>query len=296
MIAALDKTRARLLRLSFRVGWLERVYRSRALRLSFLFAISLAIALPCAVLLPVLPLLIGPLIAGPLHVLVSGSTIASRLRARVPWSRLTFTALLGAATVGFTAATLGGRNPLALAGVAGAVFALAHNFIAFAYWWRATKTGDERRAVAIAAALLACVTFGLLWGAFDPLLFLSPLNEHLPMLFYDLFSSLADAMSTEWTTMTLRLLAAFALTQSMHYFIWLKAIPDQRAAREIPPSFSARWSALVRRLGAGGAFAVVLLCFSFVAIACVSLESATIAYFAFSGLHGWLEIAALGVP
>ena len=93
--------------------------------------------------------------------------------------------------------------------------------------------------------------------------------------------------------MVARLLAVFGFTQSVHYLVWLRLIPEDARPRSGTRSFRASLDALLREVGrlpllvAGGLWLLVL------ARALWSTGSATDLYFRLAWFHGFLELAWL---
>jgi hypothetical protein len=97
----------------------------------------------------------------------------------------------------------------------------------------------------------------------------------------------------------------YAFGQAMHYFVWLKAIPEQHLALQTPASFARSWQLLQQDFGktfAGfvvGGCVVTVVGFAIVGFAIVGLWSlanfniARDLYFAFAAGHGYFELAAL---
>jgi hypothetical protein len=204
-----------------------------------------------------------------------------RSRNSLAWGALALGALL------FTA----WRLPLELS----AFLLLAHNLVAFFFWIKKTTTRREL-AVALASMLVfTALSVGIMCGAFDwTFAFLKPSGQLLWLGFdyADLGQSLAP-----WSPhyeVWFRFFVAYVFGQSLHYFVWLKAIPEQVSPRDAPVSFCASGN-LLKREFSGRVFLFVLTaslagltywCF-------FSYPLARMIYFSISAYHGFFEIAAL---
>ena len=156
---------------------------------------------------------------------------------------------------------------------------LIHNFVAFPYWIGAAKPGAERRVAWAALSLTGVLTAVILMGGFDGLhrWFDPSLNLGSAQLATQDIGRLILPGSSDPRT-ALRACSAFALGQSLHYFVWLKAIPDQYHYHPVPTSF--RQSLRLLEKDFGRAWVVFFCLLSGVALA---------------SFHGYLEIAGLAV-
>ena len=81
----------------------------------------------------------------------------------------------------------------------------------------------------------------------------------------------------------------------MHYFVWLKAIPEQELATTHPVSFRLSMSYLVKDFGRKTViWTVAVVVASLLMWALVALPQARLLYFSIAAFHGYLEIAGLG--
>src|SRR5262249_24558861 len=89
---------------------------------------------------------------------------------------------------------------------------------------------------------------------------------------------------------------AFAFGQALHYFVWLKAIPDQFHYHEVPTSFRQSLSLLSRDFGRTLALALVVISVgAIVAWSFMSFQQARLVYFCLAAYHGYLELAGLAL-
>ncbi len=174
---------------------------------------------------------------------------------------------------------------------------LIHNFIAFVYWIAAAQSRADRRVAIFSLLLTAFLTAAIFHGAFDPLTTWFPLTQALG--FASLTISDTGRMIAPWSESELlwrHACIAFAFGQALHYFVWLKAIPDQLHYQEIPTSF--RQSLQLLRKDFGGRvtlFILAVILTSAAAFCFMSFQKARMVYFALAAFHGYLEIAGLGL-
>jgi hypothetical protein len=306
--SSLDFIRARTLRWTLRLPFTRELFVRRELRTPFWFLISLGINLFLVFRFPQIPFYWGPLLLGVPHLLAS---FRYGVRSKDGFPLYLFCSLLMAVSlwaggaqwmvlfpmilllVGMNREGRGLRTLPAMAIVivlAGGFFidgyrtalilAILHNFVAFAFWFRETRSRPERLGVFLAlfgtivAALLIPVSTGS--GEIGDIAFL------------------LTGLSPE--PEVVRFTRIFLLTQSLHYFIWLKALPDQVAPSKVPRSF--RGGVRDDRLWFGrSVHAVVLLVAGgLLALAFHSgLEPARRFYVQLAAFHGFAEFVFLSL-
>jgi hypothetical protein len=182
--------------------------------------------------------------------------------------------------------------PLATTGV----LIIAHNFVAFFYWVAATRTRRDR-AAALGSLAVFTILHALVWlKVFDPVICWRPETNLLSWsgLSIDDLGRTVAPWSTD-SSFWYRCVVLYAFGQAIHYFVWLKAIPDLFAPSERPTSFRLSWDLLRRdfspraTLGVCALAVVPLLCWG-----ALGFDVAERLYFAFASFHGYLEIAGLG--
>ena len=127
-----------------------------------------------------------------------------------------------------------------------------HNILAVAVWagWR-KRPGAVSTAV---ACMVGAGAFCVLAGAFDHVAIRTPVSDHAFSL-----TKITDAVAAQfhgpWRH---RLLIAFAFSQSLHYAVWLRLVPEEARTRETPRPWSASWAAFKDDVGARTAVVGVL--------------------------------------
>jgi hypothetical protein len=296
------------------------LFRSRAKRVAWFGALSVALAFVFAVLLPLPMLAIGPLVLGVPHLL---SDVRYLLVRQGLHRDLRFLALglaplalvwvpggykyVGAAWVG---GALASRSTglkkvvvlsatLSLAWLYGYLGAPAMLFLAYAHNYIAAGlllvvfTRSRIHASAIVLMLLAGSAL-IVFGGVDALV----LRSHRPIA--GLLSSSADletAMSQYALGMpaviAMRLLVLFVFAQSVHYIVWLRALPDELREREGIRSFRASVRALRHEMSARVLFGFALLFAAIVVWGIFAPEAARLGYLQVASFHAHLELAFL---
>lgn len=294
----LDSVRRAVLARTLRIPFFRALFSRRPERLTLSFLLGSCVTLPLALTHPWLLLAVGPVLFGLSHL---GATIRYGARA-LGEDRRRPVALILAVVLGVVAAyrLVGGTpdNFLELAACAvllaallaanllparqilfAAVFLtplfaasqeapaatvqtliILHNFVGFLFWMRAARQCGE-----VEAPLFCLTVFGLIHAA----IFLLP-GENFEI--------------------------AYAYGQATHYFVWLKAIPEQSLEGTAPVSFGRSLKLLRRDFGRHGASLAILLVLGMsTAWLLVSWEEARRLYFAVAAFHGYAEVTLLAV-
>lgn len=174
---------------------------------------------------------------------------------------------------------------------------LFHNFVAFAYWGLAAKSHSESRVVGLAFVIFAFVHVLVFGGAFDGIYqYYAPAGS-LDWAGLD-YAAIGNAIAP-WSQnykIWFHAVVLYAFGQSIHYFVWLKAIPEQTSNWAAPVSFQRSFRLLQTDVGSVTALALVL--FSVLSLGIWALTTYPIArgvYFAVASYHGYMELASIGV-
>ncbi|HHH29624.1 MAG TPA: hypothetical protein ENK57_14935 [Polyangiaceae bacterium] len=298
--------------------WLGRWMREREQRVALLGALGIGTALALAVGAPLWLLALGPIVLGVPHVLSDLRYLWVQQglhRQRLVW--LLVVPLLVAGTVtaevswGLAAAALGlfavpSTSSRRLAGLVllgplltvsilwpnptNLAFAHLHNLIAVGLWWLLWPRRERWHYVVL--GLLVAASVALAIGAFD----------HLVVSAHATVAGPASGRPFGYYAYTLapfaepvlatRLVVLFAFTQSMHYLIWLRLIPEHARARRSPRPFVSTYRALRRELGSVVLGLAALGALGVAIWAAVDLAAARDGYLRAAIGHGHLELAA----
>jgi len=89
---------------------------------------------------------------------------------------------------------------------------------------------------------------------------------------------------------------AYAFGQALHYFVWLKAIPDQQHHHEVPAGFRQSYRLLVEDFGRKTVAMMVIASLAMLGVwALQAMPEARATYFAVAAFHGYLEMAGLSL-
>lgn len=315
-----DRARRDVLRLAALTALGRRCLRDRSLRLPILAAASAVAALALASAAPLWALLLGPLLLGVPHViadvrylvldrpgglsdrqvraillpLAAGAALSVALPSAVvapgllaiagavalapatPFVRAAALALLAAAAVPLCA-----RPDLSLLGLAH-----AHNLVAVALWM-GLSTGRPGFRIAAAAAFVAGgAAIGA--GALDAL----PLATGGWTPPVEGFDAAAVGATLELPGLgPSRSLMLFAYAQAVHYAVWLRLIPGERATSDAPASFRRGVDGLRGALGGRGFAIAILLVVAVPLLGLIAPVATRRLYLDLAGVHAWLELA-----
>ncbi len=328
LVAQFDSLRALVLRQALSFESLRRIFISRSQRLLLSFVLAGAINFFLALFFPIWVILIGPLIFGLPH-LFSGARFIPKLLFEGSEKKgiyacgflvltsgifhlispggpggwdLGVMALLGSyflikrlslIPILFFSSVLVGTwtYPLLTLGL----LALGHNFVAFAYWYKSGQNENEK--------FTALICFGLFILAslffFTPIaLRMSewfatiPTPDGVSLLPFILGKQIFPAASNP--DFLFSIMSAFAFGQSMHYFVWLKAVPEQTISQSVPLSFRQSARSLSKDFGFWGVTLIIALCaLPFLGMIFLRLETLRNLYISFATTHGYIELAGL---
>lgn len=177
---------------------------------------------------------------------------------------------------------------------------LLHNLVAFIYWLLAARSRSERLLAAGAGLALTAITALILAGWLDFVYGgFSPAEElgFAGLSFEALGTMIAPGSAESGDAPLWRHAAvAYAFGQAMHYFVWLKAIPDQHHHSEAPTSFRQSLGLLADDFGRRWAVRVILLTLGSASLwLLLSYPQARWVYFCLAAFHGYFEIAGLAL-
>ena len=326
LLQPLDQARIATLRA---LGPVARPFlRSRSLRASTLLSLAVAFAFALTLTAPLALLAWGPVLLGMPHLAADVRYLIVRPglhRERsfwlimIPLVALTFTAeahwgFLAVGTAGIAAmvasrsvqwrpmiallvAGLGVYASVAFTRVTSIWVAHLHNLVALILFVCWPRLIGRARTDAMPLLPVLLVAFGavflMLGGASLAGLtsialdaeegFGTPLVQHL-------YGLAPEGVSFE---MGVRLVLLFAFAQSVHYGVWLRAIPEEDRPQPTPRSFTRAWNAMREESSL-----YVMLVFGFLTLALVfwsffDVHAARTGYLRFALAHGFLEVAVL---
>jgi hypothetical protein len=168
-----------------------------------------------------------------------------------------------------------------------------HNIVAFVHWIRASRDADMARLAQVSLTLILVAATAVLCVPLERLPFYGVLDAlaREGAAWHDAFWRQTSHVPAKLGEFAPRLLAVFTVTQAMHYFVWLRAIPDARAARGAPRPLRSTWKALHDGVGTPFLAAWALATVVVVAWAMRDASPAKNAYLSLAFVHALVEIA-----
>jgi hypothetical protein len=330
LVLPLDRARTRLLVSALRIRVLRGLLLDKPRRIGALLVVHAGVAFVLAVFAPTVLLLVGPLLLGVPHLvsdvryLVLRPLLSARTRAVLLGGSALILAVRGAQSLGFgrpewpelalslgmlvlatlTAARPGAGRRVALALGATALLAAVgaawpqgfrlalshlHNLAALALW--ALAFARQRRSaltlglgvIGLAGLLLATP---LAWFGFQ-----LGLREFMGL--HALAAADTLAVGVHSAKLALGIVASFAFLQSVHYAVWLHAVPQEQTRGNATLTFRMSARKLRGELGAWGLAGVALLSLGLPAAALVASPlGVKNLYLSLSSFHAYLELAA----
>jgi hypothetical protein len=168
-----------------------------------------------------------------------------------------------------------------------------HNWVAFFAWTLQAKTRQDKN-----VAIVSTLVFAL----FNILIFMGLLDSFFPEVIQDKFLH-ANIEATTWILspwtdniiIGQRALCLYTLGLPLHYFIWLKAIPECNHISQTPPSFRASLKKLDAEVGRGPLMTFIALFLVLLTIWLYSFALGSYIYFLLAGLHFWIELIGLAL-
>lgn len=328
VLSSVDTFRSFLLKKTLKVYLFRQIYTTRAYRLMFFFMISLIFNFAVALSIPLWVLLVGPVILGIPHLISSTRYIPQLTNLNllsipligsffvlIGMIRLWFgapdfnslelgTGLFLIGLVGFyykeskvriisSLLLLGGllvaslKYPLETLGF----LVLAHNFVAFFFWIARAKSKSDKTTAIASLLLFSSLTLALLTGLFDAFI-----SNRIFEIFNGFNDASIGAQIFPHADMTLwsRAVSAYALGQGIHYFVWLKAIPEQELPYQHTTNFSYSFKLLKSDMGNRIVYFSGLMLIGLMTFALLkNFTEARIIYVSLAAFHGYFEIMAL---
>jgi hypothetical protein len=327
--APLDVARRATLRLLLRSRAAGAVLSRRDRRLAFIVSVHAVVAFALAVYLPLLLLVLGPVLLGVAHVAADVRHLVLRRELPRWWKAavavgcalliaLRVVDVRGASIVRLEMATVAvwlvvavvsgadvaGSRARALVGlvVVGALGAVAvrwphatwfafvhvHNLVALAIWLVLFR--KKLSAIAIPAGIITLGAVLLLSGAMVPVTWQVGNRELFGVHLLNTVDWIAPMVSTR---LGIALVTSFAFLQSVHYLVWLVAIPQDDVRGEGTPTFRMSARAWMRDFGSWGMLAIALAAGAVLAGALVDVLRTRALYLSLAMFHGYMELALL---
>jgi hypothetical protein len=167
-----------------------------------------------------------------------------------------------------------------------------HNWIAFIYWIIIAKDRDNRRTAIMATLSFAIIHVIVILGYFDNIIIQIQSHSSILAANIDATTWLLTPWSNEFIVGK-RALVLYTFGLSIHYFIWLKAIPENRQKNEIPYSYKRGFKKFKEDVGSKMTLFLTALIAAGISTWLYSFTLGAAIYFVIASIHTWLELVFL---
>ncbi|MGI4991878.1 hypothetical protein ACRXCV_04575 [Halobacteriovorax sp. GFR7] len=166
-----------------------------------------------------------------------------------------------------------------------------HNWIAFIFWFKFSRSKKNLKVAIYSFLIFILFHLFVLYGVFDSYYYLY--EEHFFVKSgYQKFAWILAPWSDE-SINWMRGLSLYTFGLSMHYFIWLRAIPENIYKNKTPVSFKKTLISI--HYGFGPLLSYLLIFISIIGtiLWLAWFEIGTLVYFFISNIHVWTELSLL---
>lgn len=164
-----------------------------------------------------------------------------------------------------------------------------HNVFALVVIWR-WRAGKKKPFEYIPFVLYAIAAAFIIAGGFEPIVRATG-GASVASFELDLDNQGVIYAPDSWGIFGPRAVVFFAFAQSVHYGVWLRAVPDEARPSKTPRSFVQSARAVVGDMSWPVTLIALVMSAGVAGWAAHNVFNAREAYFAFAGFHGYLEFA-----
>jgi hypothetical protein len=163
-----------------------------------------------------------------------------------------------------------------------------HNWIAFIYWIIVAKDKANRMTAVISTLVFGIIHYLVAMGFLDHLLVMHNSDSIVA----------ANSHGTAWILspwsfdplVGRRALVLYTYGLSTHYFVWLKAIPENRQKKEAPNNFKTSFEVIKKGIGNRMMIILTAVAISGSIVWVYSFSIGAAIYFTIASIHIWLEL------
>lgn len=177
-----------------------------------------------------------------------------------------------------------------------ALFALiGHNYLPLIPWYQSCQDKKDRKVFFIASISYISLSLMIYFGVLDIVYkFIAP-SGSIDFLNWDYSEVISPFVTGEFDyQFWFHIVVLYAFSQAIHYFIWMKAIPENHQVKQHPPSF--QWS--LNKLSSDFGSSTLMLLFTVAGGSILmwfffEYQTARLVYFALASYHGFMEISTI---
>ncbi len=172
---------------------------------------------------------------------------------------------------------------------------IGHNYLPLIAWYKSCQDRSDRIVFAISGFIYLLLSGLIYFGVSDLLYVLHAPVGTIAFLNWDYSEVILPFVSGEFDyQFWFHIVVLYAFSQAMHYFIWMKAIPENYQAQQFPPSFQWSFNRLSSDFGSASIHLILLLsCLAVASWFFFEFQTARLVYFSIASYHGFMEISAL---
>ncbi len=172
---------------------------------------------------------------------------------------------------------------------------IGHNYVPLINWYQSGQNRKDIQVFCIVTILYVILSILIFKGGFQFLFkYIEPQGVIglMDWSFTDIFSPYGAALAD--SAFWYRITCLYAFSQSIHYFLWMKAIPENYQSQPYPPSFKWSFNHLNQDFGSGAIYVFLLMTVMGLGYwLFFEYQTARLVYFAIASYHGFMEISAL---
>ena len=172
---------------------------------------------------------------------------------------------------------------------------IGHNYLPLFFWYKSCSTKEDLKVFALSAGIFILASIAIYSGWFVGIYHWLAPQGHIGFLNWDYSEIISPYVSEELDyQFWYRIVSLYAFSQALHYFMWLKAIPENYQKHSHPPSFRSSISMLQNEFGSGAISVLLLFCLIGISLwALLEFQSARLFYFSLASYNGFMELSAI---
>lgn len=172
---------------------------------------------------------------------------------------------------------------------------IGHNYLPLIAWYKSCQDRADRAVFAVAAVVYLALSLIIFSGGADFLYALYAPAGSIGFLKWDYSEVILPFVSGEFDyQFWFHVVVLYAFSQAVHYFIWMKAIPENYQNQQHPPSFQWSFNRLSNEFGSASVYLILFLsCLVFSGWFLLEFQTARLVYFSIASYHGFMEISAI---
>lgn len=172
---------------------------------------------------------------------------------------------------------------------------IGHNYLPLIAWYKSCQDNKDLKVFMISSVIYILISILIYFGGADSVYSYIKPQGSISFLNWDYSEVVSPFVSVNFDyQFWFHIVVLYAFSQAMHYFIWMKAIPENYQTQQYPPSF--QWS--LKKLTSDFGFTSINLILLLTVIGIgfwffFEFQTARLVYFSIASYHGFMEISAI---